>query len=378
MGCEKKKGAAEGGASESSNSDSSLEWLNTFRPTVEPGSSTTSAVSVETGEAGTGEPVIQTERAVETVEQQGESHGTGTGSSAGRRHTTIMLNLRLRRILPGENRDRYSIASRTRSRARVAENTVTFESDNGGVRRPLSHFERIGIRTSVRTIRIPLRRISETGLGEPNTTALRSNLHQIVNGFGELISSMETEADSESIAPNHADASGTNSNANLVGHLHRVVSPPAQLSGGNVVQERMEMVGIQEEPGALARLIAGAVNSTDSRATSRDTNNRVENEPVRVLRLARFIFFHNEEDDEHPRGLTKEQIDNLSTTYDQASVEREVGLACSICINEYTQGSKLRRLPCSHEFHIHCIDHWLSENNTCPLCRQPILAAHHD
>ncbi|XP_028290073.1 E3 ubiquitin-protein ligase RNF6 [Gouania willdenowi] len=348
-------------------------------PTIEPGSSTTSAVSVETGEAGTGEPVVQTERAVETVEQEGESHGTGTGSSAVRRHPTIMLDLQVRRIRPGENRDRDSIASRTRSRARVAENTVTFESDSGGFRRTISRSERAGIRTYVSTIRIPLRRISETGLGEPNSTALRSILRQIMTGFGELSSLMETEADSESIAPNHADASGTNSNANLVGRLHTVESPPAQLSGGNVVQERMEMVGIQEEPGAQARLVAGAVNSTDSRATSRDTNNLVENGTLPILRLAHFFLLNDEEDDEHPRGLTKEQIDNLSTrTYDQASVEGEVGRACSVCINEYTQGNKLRRLPCSHEFHIHCIDRWLSENNTCPICRQPILAAHHD
>ncbi|XP_028290845.1 E3 ubiquitin-protein ligase RNF6-like [Gouania willdenowi] len=282
------------------------------------------------------EPVVQTEQAVETVEQEGESHGTGTESLAvDRNPTTIFLDMRLRRAFQGGN----SIASRTQFHARVAENTITFESHSGG------------------------------SLGEPNTTALRSNLRQIMIGFGELSSIMETEADSESIAPNHADASGTNSNANLVGHLHRVESPPAQLSGGNIVQERMEMVGIQEEPGAQAGLVAGDVNSTDS--------DLVEDITIHELQLLQLFLLDNEEDDELPQRLTKEQIDNLSTrTYDQASVEEEVDDACCICINEYTQGNKLRLLPCSHEFHIHCIDHWLSENNTCPLCRQPILAAH--
>lgn len=345
--------------------------------TVEPGSGTTS-VLMETGEA-VSEPAVLTEPAADTGERESESHVTGAGSSAVRRHPTIMLDLQVRRIRPGENRDRDSIASRTRSRARVAENTVTFESDSGGFRRTISRSERAGIRTYVSTIRIPLRRISETGLGEPNSTALRSILRQIMTGFGELSSLMETEADSETVAPSHTDASGTNSNISPAGRLHTNESAPGQVVTGGVVQERMGLVASEEDQGGQARLGGGVVSTTDGRATSRDTNNLVENGTLPILRLAHFFLLNDEEDDEHPRGLTKEQIDNLSTrTYGQANLEGEMGRACSVCINEYAQGNKLRRLPCSHEFHIHCIDRWLSENNTCPICRQPILAVHHD
>ncbi|XP_069007832.1 E3 ubiquitin-protein ligase RNF6 isoform X1 [Embiotoca jacksoni] len=346
--------------------------------TVEAGSGTTS-VSMETGEA-VSEPAVLTEPAAETGERESESHAIGAGSSAVRRHPTIMLDLQVRRIRPGENRDRDSIASRTRSRARVAENTVTFESDSGGFRRTISRSERAGIRTYVSTIRIPLRRISETGLGEPNSTALRSILRQIMTGFGELSSLMETEADSETVAPSHADAGGTHGNTSPASRLHTNDSSPGQVVTGGVVQERVGLVGSEEDQGGQPRLGGGAVvSTTDGRATSRDTNNLVENGTLPILRLAHFFLLNDEEDDEHPRGLTKEQIDNLSTrTYGQASLEGEMGRACSVCINEYAQGNKLRRLPCSHEFHIHCIDRWLSENNTCPICRQPILAVHHD
>lgn len=345
--------------------------------TVEPGSGT-SSVSMETGEA-VAEPAALTEPAVETVERESESHVIGSGSSAVRRHPTIMLDLQVRRIRPGENRDRDSIASRTRSRARIAENTVTFESDSGGFRRTISRSERAGIRTYVSTIRIPLRRISETGLGEPNSTALRSILHQIMTGFGELSSLMETEADSETVAPSHTDATGTNSNISPTSRLQTNESPGGQVGTGVVDQERVGLEGGEEDQGGQARLGGGVVSTTDGRATSRDTNNLVENGTLPILRLAHFFLLNDEEDDEHPRGLTKEQIDNLSTrTYGQASLEGEIGRACSVCINEYAQGNKLRRLPCSHEFHIHCIDRWLSENNTCPICRQPILAVHHD
>ncbi|KAM9332083.1 E3 ubiquitin-protein ligase RNF6 isoform 1-T5 [Pholidichthys leucotaenia] len=341
----------------------------------EPGHSTTT-LSMEAEEtvsdtAVPAEPIVETER-------ESESHVVGAGGSAVRRHPTIMLDLQVRRIRPGENRDRDSIASRTRSRARVAENTVTFESDSGGFRRTISRSERAGIRTYVSTIRIPLRRISETGLGEPNSTALRSILRQIMTGFGELSSLMETEADSETAAPNHVDPNGANINTGPAGRLHANESAPGQIGTGGLVQERVRLAGNEDDHSGQARL-GGIVTTTDGRATSRDTNNLVENGTLPILRLAHFFLLNDDEDDDHPRGLTKEQIDNLSTrTYGQASLEGEIGRACSVCINEYTQGNKLRRLPCSHEFHIHCIDRWLSENNTCPICRQPILAVHHD
>ncbi|XP_072306927.1 E3 ubiquitin-protein ligase RNF6 [Eucyclogobius newberryi] len=316
-------------------------------------------------------PTTVSEPITETVERENEA--PLAGSPAVRRHPTIMLDLQVRRIRPGENRDRDSIASRTRSRARVAENTVTFESDSGGFRRTISRSERAGIRTYVSTIRIPLRRISETGLGEPNSTALRSILRQIMTGFGELSSLMETEADSESVAPSHTDAVGINSPESQ----HSNDRSSSLTGSGGMDQERPRQSENDEEDLDQSRLPGGVVSTTEGRV--RDTNNLVENGTLPILRLAHFFLLNDEEDDEHPRGLTKEQIDNLVTrTYGQASLEGEMGRACSVCINEYAQGNKLRRLPCSHEFHIHCIDRWLSENNTCPICRQPILGVHHD
>ncbi|XP_045077179.1 E3 ubiquitin-protein ligase RNF12-A-like [Coregonus clupeaformis] len=359
--------------------------------TAEPGNGTAS-VSMETGEA-LSEPAVVAEAGPEAGEQEGEAHTAGAGGAGGvRRHPTIMLDLQVRRIRPGENRDRDSIASRTRSRARAAENTVTFESDSGGFRRTISRSERAGIRTYVSTIRIPLRRISETGLGEPSSTALRSILRQIMTGFGELSSLMETEADSESTGgtPGHQDPAGPNANANTnttqAYHSHGNESGTgAEGQAGGAEMEREGAAGAEEEGRGQERLAGsdggagGVPTPNEGRPTSRDTNNLVENGTLPILRLAHFFLLNDEEDEEHPRGLTKEQIDNLATrTYGQASLEGEAGRACSVCINEYAQGNKLRRLPCAHEFHIHCIDRWLSENNTCPICRQPILPVHQD
>ncbi|NWX65495.1 RNF6 ligase, partial [Promerops cafer] len=287
--------------------------------------------------------------------------------AAVRRHPTITLDLQVRRIRPGENRDRDSIASRTRSRVGMSENTVTFESDSGGFRRTISRSERAGIRTYISTIRIPLRRISETGLGEPSSVALRSILRQIMTGFGELSSLMETESNSEvQRGGDHlVDAQNNSSSANSS-------DPSGVLSrNGHAVDSSRERNG--QRAGSQR---SGRNHENQDSRQSQDANNLVENGTLPILRLAHFFLLNEDDDDDRLRGLTKEQIDNLSTrNYGDVHTENERSKTCSVCINEYATGNKLRQLPCTHEFHIHCIDRWLSENSTCPICRQPVLGS---
>ncbi|CAN1297869.1 RING-H2 finger protein ATL58 [Linum perenne] len=43
---------------------------------------------------------------------------------------------------------------------------------------------------------------------------------------------------------------------------------------------------------------------------------------------------------------------------------------CTVCLAEYHQGDMLRILPyCGHSFHVTCIDLWLQQHTTCPICR---------
>ena len=43
---------------------------------------------------------------------------------------------------------------------------------------------------------------------------------------------------------------------------------------------------------------------------------------------------------------------------------------CSICMDDMKEGDTLLRLPCGkHVFHAACMEGWLKEHNTCPLCR---------
>ncbi|XP_058403858.1 E3 ubiquitin-protein ligase RNF6 isoform X2 [Diceros bicornis minor] len=303
-----------------------------------------------------------------TVEEGEES---SRSSTAVQRQPTITLDLQVRRIRPGENRDRDSIANRTRSRVGLAENTVTIESNSGGFRRTISHLERSGIRTYVSTITVPLRRISENELVEPSSVALRSILRQIMTGFGELSSLMEAESESEN-QRNGLYLPEMHSELSNVGTVNDISQHNEGSSQDRQPQEDSTEMHAENETTQPHT----QNNNNRGGRQSRNSNNLVETGTLPILRLAHFFLLNEGDDDDRIRGLTKEQIDNLSTrNYEHNSIDSELGKICSVCISDYVTGNKLRQLPCMHEFHIHCIDRWLSENCTCPVCRQPVLGS---
>ena len=49
------------------------------------------------------------------------------------------------------------------------------------------------------------------------------------------------------------------------------------------------------------------------------------------------------------------------------------GDRCPICLVEYSAGDLGRKLDCKHAFHKNCVDEWLVNENTCPICRAKAL-----
>ncbi|XBI70812.1 hypothetical protein VPH35_065206 [Triticum aestivum] len=47
-------------------------------------------------------------------------------------------------------------------------------------------------------------------------------------------------------------------------------------------------------------------------------------------------------------------------------------LTCSVCLEQVVAGDLLRSLPCLHRFHVNCIDPWLRQQGTCPICKHQI------
>jgi hypothetical protein len=73
------------------------------------------------------------------------------------------------------------------------------------------------------------------------------------------------------------------------------------------------------------------------------------------------------------RGLDNDSLQEFGTAkYDKEKNKNlpEELKKCPICISEFEDGEDIKFLPCTHRFHITCIDHWLKENSTCPICKK--------
>ncbi|AWP09029.1 putative E3 ubiquitin-protein ligase CIP8-like [Scophthalmus maximus] len=66
--------------------------------------------------------------------------------------------------------------------------------------------------------------------------------------------------------------------------------------------------------------------------------------------------------------LTRREIQRFPTKTFQSSTSAGK-TQCQICFCDYAAGEKLRMLPCFHDYHVQCIDRWLKDNATCPICR---------
>ncbi|XP_059635873.1 E3 ubiquitin-protein ligase BIG BROTHER-like [Cornus florida] len=59
------------------------------------------------------------------------------------------------------------------------------------------------------------------------------------------------------------------------------------------------------------------------------------------------------------------KISKLTDDDDRPEEEYE----CPICLKGFLTGTVAATLRCSHVFHADCMNKWLSESNSCPLCR---------
>ncbi|XP_036425088.1 RING finger protein 148 [Colossoma macropomum] len=70
------------------------------------------------------------------------------------------------------------------------------------------------------------------------------------------------------------------------------------------------------------------------------------------------------------RAIAKLQVRTLRRTDPEVEAEEN---NCAVCIDSFKRGDIVTTLPCSHLFHKTCIEPWLLEHHTCPMCKYDIL-----
>ncbi|XP_066572359.1 uncharacterized protein LOC136762699 [Amia ocellicauda] len=73
-------------------------------------------------------------------------------------------------------------------------------------------------------------------------------------------------------------------------------------------------------------------------------------------------------------GLNASQTELLPTKrFDPAHSGGKT--ACQVCLMDFDEDEELRTLPCLHDYHVQCVDRWLEDNTSCPICRWDVRSA---
>jgi hypothetical protein len=88
-----------------------------------------------------------------------------------------------------------------------------------------------------------------------------------------------------------------------------------------------------------------------------------------VVVLWRKCFWPHTETEAVPRkadGATPEMVQALPL---RKVTPEDPLLKCSICLEHMEPGTEVRTLPCDHFYHAACVDSWLKQKSSCPMCR---------
>ncbi|KAM9669197.1 E3 ubiquitin-protein ligase RLIM-like [Dama dama] len=311
---------------------------------------------------------------------------------------TTPFNLKVGRVHYQACSQRDSRVSRTQLTSDSPNNTITSESEQEELKPMFSHSDEANESAYVNTIGNPAHRILNTSLSDTTSVPTQSTLWPTMTGFSNSSNLMDSDSNLEhSVSPpseyiergespnerhgpsGRSSRRGSASNARYDPDSSLIVisdsspylisssaSSPILISSSNDEDsETSSLILVENEE----RILSTGLSETRQEGGRMTPIIFDDSDSWPSLNLDQF-FLLNEDDPYELTGLTKAQIDNLAL---RSFGENEEFKACSICITEYTEGNTLRILPCSHEFHDHCIDHWLAEHITCPICRGPVV-----
>ncbi|NXV48499.1 RN149 ligase, partial [Uria aalge] len=93
--------------------------------------------------------------------------------------------------------------------------------------------------------------------------------------------------------------------------------------------------------------------------------------------IQRFLYTGSQFGSQGHRKETKKAISQLQLhTVKRGEKGLDVDVEnCAVCIENYKLKDTVRILPCKHIFHRTCIDPWLLDHRTCPMCKLDVIKA---
>ncbi|KAL4151608.1 hypothetical protein PRNP1_008550 [Phytophthora ramorum] len=74
-------------------------------------------------------------------------------------------------------------------------------------------------------------------------------------------------------------------------------------------------------------------------------------------------------------GASPHQIQQLPiVTVTESMLQASENASCAVCLSTFQLDGRVRMMPCFHRFHPECIDPWLQEKASCPVCKFPAIA----
>ncbi|CAI2349092.1 unnamed protein product [Caenorhabditis sp. 36 PRJEB53466] len=72
-------------------------------------------------------------------------------------------------------------------------------------------------------------------------------------------------------------------------------------------------------------------------------------------------------------NAARKALTRIPTMVIAPGMHHELQSDCAVCLDPYQLQDVVRLLPCKHIYHKSCIDPWLLEHRTCPMCKNDIL-----
>eukprot|EP01024_Parvocaulis_polyphysoides_P037466 TRINITY_DN3338_c0_g2_i1.p2 TRINITY_DN3338_c0_g2~~TRINITY_DN3338_c0_g2_i1.p2 ORF type:complete len:160 (-),score=12.02 TRINITY_DN3338_c0_g2_i1:356-835(-) len=69
------------------------------------------------------------------------------------------------------------------------------------------------------------------------------------------------------------------------------------------------------------------------------------------------------------RGVKPDVLQNYKKRIGSRGNKEGGKQECGVCMEEVAGGQTITELPCKHSYCTKCIQQWLKDNDTCPICR---------